>query len=307
MKVKIPATLPEFDRKHATKLRVAVRNHWADCYKMVTSREAALAAAMGTLSDELREAIRKQHAEFSALRFKPVFGELIRRAGQEVMDVIDSARKMNHAWTSGDILWIPLVNMECKDFNPLTDRVLRYIETRAEYYEVEFTVEMFASLRQALSEAVTGGWSNATIVESLREFVGLTQHQAATVARGVSERVAKLVAEGVPSKLVAEQAADYAKLYGNAWRRLRRETIARTEVARAYRFGQHESVQQAMDTGIAEGATKTWRHSGQMLNARDEHVAMDSETVPYDQPFSNGDMLPEGINCRCDVEYNIEV
>jgi uncharacterized protein with gpF-like domain len=44
-----------------------------------------------------------------------------------------------------------------------------------------------------------------------------------------------------------------------------------------------------------------------MLNARDEHVAMDGETVPINEAFPNGDMLPEGINCRCDVEYTVEV
>jgi hypothetical protein len=60
------------------------------------------------------------------------------------------------------------------------------------------------------------------------------------------------------------------------------------------------------------GATKTWLHSGNPKVPRDEHVAMDGETVPVDEPFSNGMMYPrdpnadisDTANCGCEAEYS---
>ncbi len=41
---------------------------------------------------------------------------------------------------------------------------------------------------------------------------------------------------------------------------------------------------------------------------RDEHVPMNGETVPYDQPYSNGQMIPgEGdYNCGCLSRYHLQ-
>jgi len=34
---------------------------------------------------------------------------------------------------------------------------------------------------------------------------------------------------------------------------------------------------------------------------RDEHAAMNGEIVDIDKPFSNGEMYPGDVNCRCTV------
>ena len=40
-------------------------------------------------------------------------------------------------------------------------------------------------------------------------------------------------------------------------------------------------------------------------NARPEHAAMDGETVPIDQPFSDGNDWPGGEpGCNCDVSID---
>ena len=58
---------------------------------------------------------------------------------------------------------------------------------------------------------------------------------------------------------------------------------------------------------------KTWIHVGGGQTDRSEHVAMDGETVGFDEPFSNGAQWPhdqtldpdESCYCRCQVEITI--
>lgn len=58
---------------------------------------------------------------------------------------------------------------------------------------------------------------------------------------------------------------------------------------------------------------KTWIHVGGGQTDRSEHVAMDGETVGFDEPFSNGAQWPhdqildpeETCYCRCQVEVSI--
>ena len=71
-----------------------------------------------------------------------------------------------------------------------------------------------------------------------------------------------------------------------------------------------ETVKQNRKPG--DNVTKTWVVTSS--NPRASHAAMNGETVPYDQPFSNGAMWPGDIdnldveevaNCQCQVEITI--
>lgn len=93
--------------------------------------------------------------------------------------------------------------------------------------------------------------------------------------------------------------------------------VAVTEVLRAHSVAQNEAIQQspAIDT-------KTWRHSGgHKIKPRENHVAMDKQTVPKAQPFAmwsninagwyypmfpRDPSLPpeESINCHCLLQGN---
>jgi HK97 family phage portal protein len=77
-------------------------------------------------------------------------------------------------------------------------------------------------------------------------------------------------------------------------------------------FGATEAVRQlGEDYGAL--AEKTWRTRSR--NPRGSHRAMDGETVPVDEPFSNGAMWPadsvlapdERAGCKCAVEISIQV
>jgi hypothetical protein len=88
------------------------------------------------------------------------------------------------------------------------------------------------------------------------------------------------------------------------------DTHAQTAVRDALKEGQRLSWQQAVDKGLIDGGRlrKQWAAvagpGGDGRN-RPEHLAMHGETVPADQPFSNGEMTPgaDSWNCRCVALY----
>ena len=74
----------------------------------------------------------------------------------------------------------------------------------------------------------------------------------------------------------------------------------------------HEAPAQAEQQGFTKTVEKMWVTGD---NPRQEHAAMDGETVPVDQPFSNGCYWPGdengdpdttcGCNCHCDVVITV--
>jgi uncharacterized protein with gpF-like domain len=71
-----------------------------------------------------------------------------------------------------------------------------------------------------------------------------------------------------------------------------------------------KAVEAARTAGVQ---MKTWRTTS--ARPRGAHAAIDGETVPVDQPFTNGAMWPgdtalpvdERAGCRCTVEFTQEV
>ena len=80
------------------------------------------------------------------------------------------------------------------------------------------------------------------------------------------------------------------------------ETQARTATLDALKLGQELSWRDAMDKGFVPSGALVKQWKGVMDDReRDEHIAMEGETVPFDQPYSNGEMVPgeSTYNCRC--------
>lgn len=304
MKVRVGAGKAAFARKHEPKVRAVMRNHYAEARKLISRRVAARALGDFAFPQEFIEAVRTRNKVMANQEMKPRFSDLLWRAGNEAMSAIEAARKSESVWTVGNLA--RAVAMESKAFNPITDRVLRYITEEAEYFEVEFTAEMIATLQQTLVKAVSAEWSVSTLELMMQNFVGLTSKQAEIAIRQYDAMLEELTKQGVGSMEATRQANQHFYRYSNNLERIRRETIARTETARAYNFGNNESVQQAIDAGIAKGAVKVW-HANLDDRVRDEHANMDGERVPIDEAFSNGEQFPSAINCRCWVEYEVEV
>lgn len=101
----------------------------------------------------------------------------------------------------------------------------------------------------------------------------------------------------------------------------RGETVGRTEAMEAVNAGKQQSIQQQIESGaLGEGKTavKKWLTNVDG-DTRQDHIDMNGETVPVDEPF----VLPDGsrmmhpgdsslgaaageiINCRCSVSYEV--
>lgn len=80
------------------------------------------------------------------------------------------------------------------------------------------------------------------------------------------------------------------------------ETNARTIALDAQRLGQHLTWAAAVERGDINGDRLTKRWSGTLDDReRETHLAMEGETVPWDEEYSNGQMIPgeDEYNCRC--------
>lgn len=80
------------------------------------------------------------------------------------------------------------------------------------------------------------------------------------------------------------------------------ETNARTATLDAMKLGQDLAWREARDAGlIPDGALRKQWKGVLDVREREEHVEMEGETVPFDQPYSNGEMIPgeSTFNCRC--------
>ena len=109
------------------------------------------------------------------------------------------------------------------------------------------------------------------------------------------ERLEKLISEGLANGLGNNEISDSIRsLYSEIpiWRA---DMIARTEATNANNEGLMEGYKQS---GIA--THKEWIAT-QDDRTRDEHLALNGETVPVDSEFSNGLPYPQEVNCRCVV------
>jgi len=84
------------------------------------------------------------------------------------------------------------------------------------------------------------------------------------------------------------------------------ETNARTAALDSFKWGQNLMWSEAVDNGVVDGDRLMKRWVGVKDDReREEHLAMEGEEVPYDEPFSNGEMVPgdSTYNCRCIAIY----
>jgi len=181
------------------------------------------------------------------------------------------------------------------------------------------------TVRAYVENAVRDGVGPRTVARDLRDVIGLAPNQARAVDNyrtlletGDSAALRRQLrdkrydrttarafgadGEGLPADTIDAMVAAYRKkmLAFNA------ETNARTATLDALKAGQRLSWQDAIDAGIVDGARLVKRWIGVKDDReRPEHLAMEGETVPFDQPFSNGEMIPgdSTYNCRCIPAY----
>ena len=99
----------------------------------------------------------------------------------------------------------------------------------------------------------------------------------------------------------------------------RADVIGLNETFNALSMAKDEGLRQAIESGKVDvrDVNKTWRHTSQE-RPRMQHVAMNRQTVAFDQPFTapDGTLIPyphapgiparHSIGCKCIVSYDID-
>lgn len=132
----------------------------------------------------------------------------------------------------------------------------------------------------------------------------------AAVAKSNAESINVVTKQQIDAALEADEPLDeLANVFEKA-KTSRADQAGLTMVTALAGFASLEAVNQVRGTRTA---TKTWLVTSR--NPRSSHAAMNGETVPIDQPFSNGAMYPgdstalgvdEVAGCECDVQIDFE-
>lgn len=169
------------------------------------------------------------------------------------------------------------------------------------------------TVRQAIKAGLEAGKNPRTIARGIRDVVGLSPMQELAVrnyraeleagrAGAATSRVLHDKRFTVTEDMSAEKIDRMTAIYRRNMTAFHAATISRTATLDAFKNAQELAWQSAIDRGIVDGdrLQKTWVTVGDD-RVRDEHVAMQGETVPFDSVYSNGEDTPgeSTYNCRC--------
>ena len=174
--------------------------------------------------------------------------------------------------------------------------------------------------RAFVENGLRDGVNPRTTARDLRSILGLspTQEQAVANFRAALETgdKAKALSYGLRNRtfdaaikrgeLTPAQIDRMSEAYRKRMVAFNAETQARTASLDAQKLAQRLSWQDAVEKGVVDGSKLMKRWKGVMDDReRDEHIAMENETVPADDTFSNGEMTPgeSTYNCRCVAIY----
>lgn len=163
--------------------------------------------------------------------------------------------------------------------------------------------------RSVLQEGLAKGVNPRETARQLRASVGLGANQLEWVANyrakleagesvtGYALRDRRL-ATRTPAQIDTAVAAYQRRLIA-----LNAETTARTATLDAMKLGQDLAWRDAAEKGLLADGVTLWKQWKGVMDdrERDEHIAMEGETVPMEMPYSNGEMIPgeSTYNCRC--------
>lgn len=181
------------------------------------------------------------------------------------------------------------------EFNVLNPRVIDALETLNTKVVQSLGTDAREGLLTAVRQGLQAGKNPREIAKQVRSVIGISPTQAENAVKFAERETAK----GKSPEQVARSVAAYEKraVANNA------STNARTASLDAMKEGQRLAWIDAKEKGVVPRdaqLVKTWR--GVMDDReRPTHVAMEGQTVPFDSPYSNGQMVPgdSEYSCRC--------
>lgn len=176
------------------------------------------------------------------------------------------------------------------------------------------------TVRAHVETGLRDGVAPRTIARSLKPMLGLAPNQE----EAIRNFRRKLMGEGDPLEnklrdrrfdaairrgpLSAEQVQKMTDAYRRRMEAFNAETHARTATLDSLKLGQRLAWENGIEKGVVDPRLllKTWVTVGDD-RVRPEHVAMNGETVGFDDTFSNGQGVPgeSDWNCRCIARYHL--
>jgi hypothetical protein len=198
--------------------------------------------------------------------------------------------------------------------NPKVIEAVRQLETRV---ITDLKDDVKETVRAFVENGLRDGRAPRSIARELRGMIGLSPDQLEQVqnfrdalegknGRSVTDytlrnkTVDRLLAKG---PLTEEQIDRYTDVYRKARIAQNANTISHTATLDSYKLGQQLSWEDARANGVIPPGYELWKTWVQIdrPTKREEHIPLNGETVPFDQPYSNGQMIPgeDDYNCAC--------
>lgn len=208
-------------------------------------------------------------------------------------------------------------------FNVLNDDNITAVRALNTRVMQTLTSDVREVVRAVTEQGLRDGVAPAAIARDIRASVGLAPNQLDAVTnfqnmleagdrtalsrvlrdRRYDKTLEKALGRG-GTGLDDEQVVKMVDAYRARFVAFHADTVARTAALNSMKIGQHITWTNAVQKGFVKGQLmKRW------VGVKDDrerasHLEMEGDTVPYDQPYSNGQMTPGDTeyNCRC-VSY----
>lgn len=210
----------------------------------------------------------------------------------------------------------PLLDGVSFKFDTQAPGILNWIEQRGAEFVTASTQEQKDAIAALLTNKMRERHTVDELSRLIRPCIGLTERDAKAVARYYDSIVDTMKKEHPRMKpeSIRQKALDASAKYAERKHRARAMTIAETESAFAYHWGEYEGIKQAQAQGLLGKVVKKWSTSGservceQCESLEGVEIEMDADfNIKGRILFPGQHMLPPAHpRCGCGVEY-IEV
>lgn len=281
----------------------AVLRAFATLRENMNERQLAEFVASGAVDRVLSEVLSPEQLDRA---FLPVRDRIRQGMGQSIQyflrDLPSAAQPVGKLAMGFDIL------------NPDVITAIRSLEA---HVITNLSDGIRETVRAYVENGLRDGTSPTTVARGLRSVIGLAPNQAEAVrnlraeleagqygAAGTRALIdARYNLKALDTLSAADRAARIDAIVGKyeqAFTAFNAETNARTAALQAMKEGNRLSRMEGITRGVLDGARQMKRWVGvKDARERPEHLAMEGETVPFDQPYSNGEMVPGDSTYNC--------
>lgn len=195
-------------------------------------------------------------------------------------------------------------------FDVIDEVSVKYAQTQGSKLIAAIGDAQRQTVRTMVAESLRGDWTVDQLGRRLRDTVGLHPAWAQAVVRFEERQYAALIKEGKTPAVAQATAARRAEVKRKRLLKRRGENIARTEIQTASNLGKFASWEHAINNKFA--SPQSTKEFSPGPEACDICSPLSGEVVPWNEPFSNGKMMPPfHPSCRCTAnllppDYNDE-